>query len=65
LIQLSLTALSLAATNAAAERSTSAAVVAHEHTLMRMAGCPCQVVPPHQYLKALHKQQFGKIPFKF
>ena len=29
-------------------RSTSASVVAHDDTLMRMAVCPCQVVPPHQ-----------------
>ncbi len=29
-------------------RVTSSSVVAHELTLMRMAGRPCQTVPPHQ-----------------
>ena len=33
---------------AAMLRSTSASVVAHEHTLMRMAVRPCHTVPPHQ-----------------
>jgi hypothetical protein len=29
-------------------RSTSSSVVAHDDTLIRMAFCPCQTVPPHQ-----------------
>ena len=33
---------------AARLRSTSASVVAHEQTLIRMAVRPCQTVPPHQ-----------------
>jgi len=35
---------------AAALRSTSASVVAHEQTLIRIAVCPCQTVPPHQHV---------------
>src|SRR6266480_3942672 len=33
---------------AATLRSTSASVVAHDDTLMRIAVWPCQTVPPHQ-----------------
>src|SRR5436190_1723717 len=28
--------------------STSSSGIAHDETLMRMAVCPCQIVPPHQ-----------------
>src|ERR1700675_319260 len=35
---------------AARLRSTSASVVAHDDTLMRIAVCPCQTVPPHQHV---------------
>ena len=31
-------------------RSTSSSVVAHDETLIRMAVCPCQIVPPHQHV---------------
>jgi len=38
-----------AATRSMASRlcSTSSAVVSHDETLIRMAFCPCQTVPPH------------------
>src|SRR5436853_139332 len=38
---------------AARLRSTSASVVAHDETLMRIAVWPCQSVPPHQQVPSL------------
>jgi len=35
---------------AARLRCTSASVVAHDDTLMRIAVWPCQTVPPHQHV---------------
>jgi hypothetical protein len=34
-------------------RSTSSSVVAHEHTLMRIAVCCCHTVTPHQQVPSL------------
>ena len=43
------TTLDRASTKADTERSTSACVVAQEHTLIRITGSPFQTAPPHQH----------------
>jgi hypothetical protein len=46
-------------------RSTSAAVVAQEETLMRIAVLPCQTVPPHQQVPSSCTRRMTSFVFRF
>ena len=40
--------------------STSASVVAHDDTLIRIAVCPCQTVAPHQQVDIISSPGVGR-----